>query len=103
MTRVNGHTDANSHNDPGAAPEIVSELNDIDLVEGRQHFTKPPTKTYQAMLLLAGSMMIFHVIGINQVFGIFQVSSIVHSGSWDEVWLLPVIGSPSLTRESLYR
>ncbi|KAJ3861372.1 MFS general substrate transporter [Lentinula novae-zelandiae] len=72
MTRVNGHTDANSHNDPGAAPEIVSELNDIDLVEGRQHFTKPPTKTYQAMLLLAGSMMIFHVIGINQVFGIFQ-------------------------------
>ncbi|KAJ3899776.1 MFS general substrate transporter [Lentinula edodes] len=72
MTRINGHTDANSHNDPGAAPEIVSESNDIDLVEGRQHFTKPPTKTYQAMLLLAGSMMIFHVIGINQVFGIFQ-------------------------------
>ncbi|KAF5383380.1 hypothetical protein D9757_008389 [Collybiopsis confluens] len=33
---------------------------------------KPPTRTYQAMLLLAGSMMIFHVVGINQVFGIFQ-------------------------------
>lgn len=33
----------------------------------------PPTRTYQVMLLIAGSMMIFHIIGINQVFGIFQV------------------------------
>ncbi|KAJ7080953.1 MFS general substrate transporter [Mycena belliarum] len=31
-----------------------------------------PTRRYQAVLLLAGFMMTFHVIGINSVFGIFQ-------------------------------
>ncbi|KAJ7729757.1 MFS general substrate transporter [Mycena metata] len=33
---------------------------------------KPPTRQYQAALLFAGFMMIFHIIGINGVFGIFQ-------------------------------
>ena len=28
---------------------------------------------YQALLLLSGFLMIFHVIGINQTYGIFQV------------------------------
>ncbi|KAJ7697446.1 major facilitator superfamily domain-containing protein [Mycena rosella] len=32
----------------------------------------PLTKRYQALLLFAGFMMIFHIIGINSVFGIFQ-------------------------------
>lgn len=32
-----------------------------------------PTRRYQAVLLLAGFMMIFQVIGINQTYGIFQV------------------------------
>ncbi|KAH7911622.1 major facilitator superfamily domain-containing protein [Hygrophoropsis aurantiaca] len=31
-----------------------------------------PTKTYQALLLVSGFLMIFHVIGINSVFGVFQ-------------------------------
>ncbi|KAJ7133147.1 major facilitator superfamily domain-containing protein [Mycena epipterygia] len=32
----------------------------------------PPTRRYQALLLLSGFMMIFQIIGINSVFGIFQ-------------------------------
>jgi hypothetical protein len=35
----------------------------------------PPTRRYQTLLILSGSLMIFHVIGINSVFGIFQVRS----------------------------
>jgi hypothetical protein len=34
-----------------------------------------PTRTYQAMLLAAGFGMIFQVIGINSIYGIFQVST----------------------------
>lgn len=33
-----------------------------------------PTRRYQCLLLLSGFLMIFHVIGINSVFGIFQAS-----------------------------
>ena len=33
-----------------------------------------PTRRYQIMLLLSGFFMTFHVIGINLVYGIFQVS-----------------------------
>ena len=33
-----------------------------------------PSRRYQAILLLAGFTMIFHVIGINSIYGIFQVS-----------------------------
>ncbi|KAL0950252.1 hypothetical protein HGRIS_010236 [Hohenbuehelia grisea] len=32
----------------------------------------PPTRQYQALLLLTGFLMTFHVIGINSVYGIFQ-------------------------------
>ncbi len=32
-----------------------------------------PTKQYQTLLLLSGFFMTFHVIGINSVYGIFQV------------------------------
>ncbi|KAH7926862.1 MFS general substrate transporter [Leucogyrophana mollusca] len=31
-----------------------------------------PTKQYQALLLVSGFLMIFHVIGINSIFGVFQ-------------------------------
>jgi hypothetical protein len=34
-----------------------------------------PTRRYQCLLLLSGFLMIFHVVGINSVFGIFQVGS----------------------------
>lgn len=33
-----------------------------------------PTRKYQAILLAAGFAMIFHVIGINSIYGIFQVN-----------------------------
>jgi len=33
----------------------------------------PPATSYQILLVLAGALMTFHVIGINQVYGIFQV------------------------------
>ena len=33
-----------------------------------------PTRKYQAVLLAAGFAMIFHVIGINSIYGIFQVN-----------------------------
>jgi hypothetical protein len=57
-----------------------------------------PTRRYQALLLLSGFMMIFHVIGINQIFGVFQVSALIrrHTGpesictcpcSWEFFWL----------------
>ena len=33
-----------------------------------------PTRRYQTLLLLCGFLMIFQVIGINSVYGVFQVS-----------------------------
>lgn len=36
--------------------------------------TERPTKQYQILLLLSGFFMVFHVNGINSVYGIFQVS-----------------------------
>ncbi|KAJ4465447.1 MFS general substrate transporter [Lentinula aciculospora] len=66
MTRIHA---ANDHRLNTALYDGATELTELE----RPHeLLTPPTKTYQAMLLLAGSMMIFHVIGINQVFGIFQ-------------------------------
>lgn len=35
-----------------------------------------PERRYQVLLLLSGFFMTFHVIGINSVYGIFQVSKI---------------------------
>lgn len=32
-----------------------------------------PSRRYQTILLIAGFTMIFHVIGINSVYGVFQV------------------------------
>lgn len=61
----------------GRGDEQISRLtppsDNLDLGSQAEHPLAPPTRTYQVMLLLAGSMMIFHIIGINQVFGIFQV------------------------------
>lgn len=34
-----------------------------------------PSRNYQYLLVLAGFMMTFHVIGINSVYGLFQVSA----------------------------
>ena len=32
-----------------------------------------PSRTYKCLLVLAGFMMTFHVIGINSIYGLFQV------------------------------
>ena len=32
-----------------------------------------PSQTYQCLLVFAGFMMTFHVIGINSIYGLFQV------------------------------
>lgn len=34
-----------------------------------------PTRRYQTMLLISGFLMIFQVIGINSIYGVFQVSA----------------------------
>ncbi|KAJ6483870.1 MFS general substrate transporter [Mycena vitilis] len=48
--------------------ELIPSINDQrDVPEDAE-----PTREYKALLLLAGFMMIFHIIGINGVFGIFQ-------------------------------
>lgn len=39
-----------------------------------------PTKAYQTALLISGFLMTFHIIGINFIYGIFQVS-LVHIGA----------------------
>lgn len=62
-----------STNDARASPNRGDDSDlDSTQVDLRETLSRP-TRTYQVMLLLAGSMMIFHIIGINQVFGIFQV------------------------------
>lgn len=35
-----------------------------------------PSRTYQLLLLLSGFLMIFHIIGINSIYGLFQVRTI---------------------------
>ncbi|KAJ3838249.1 MFS general substrate transporter [Lentinula raphanica] len=56
---------------PGLRMTTMDLVNQND--DGPEQIIAPPTRIYQTMLVLAGSMMIFHIIGLNQVFGIFQV------------------------------
>jgi hypothetical protein len=62
-------------------PDRLSSHNEFDSEEApataaqSSELTKP-TKKYQTMLLLSGFLMTFHVIGINQSYGIFQASSV---------------------------
>lgn len=53
-----------------------------------------PTRRYQALLLLSGFMMIFHVIGINQIFGVFQVSALIrrHTVRLESVYMTLSLG-----------
>jgi hypothetical protein len=52
-----------------------------------------PTRRYQVMLLLSGFFMTFHVIGINFIYGVFQVSSamIYPPGSTNRVLIIIII------------
>ena len=47
---------------------------DADIAPSNAATDQRPTRNYQLMLLLSGFCMTFHVIGINLVYGIFQVS-----------------------------
>jgi hypothetical protein len=38
------------------------------------YYSERPSRQYQTLLLISGFLMIFHVIGIGQVYGIFQVN-----------------------------
>ena len=71
---------------PTRAPAIRGEvLNSVDIEEHAAHFDDAPPETaavdlrpsrqYQMLLVLSGFIMIFHVIGINSIYGLFQVSS----------------------------
>ncbi|KAF8907141.1 monocarboxylate transporter [Mucidula mucida] len=65
---------------PSVSPSIQTpddvELNDlsITIISERAHAPplEKPTRRYQIILVLSGFLMIFHTIGINFVFGIFQ-------------------------------
>ena len=48
----------------------VRSLNTADPSDARP---EEPTRTYQCLLVFAGFMMIFHIIGINSIYGLFQV------------------------------
>ncbi|KAF8875252.1 major facilitator superfamily domain-containing protein [Mucidula mucida] len=65
---------------PSVSPSIQTpddvELNDLSIttISERAHAPplEKPTRRYQIILVLSGFLMIFHTIGINFVFGIFQ-------------------------------
>ncbi|EMD32616.1 hypothetical protein CERSUDRAFT_161575, partial [Gelatoporia subvermispora B] len=57
------------HARPSAS--LRSTLDDTD-VAGAPEAPARPTRTYQTLLLAAGFLMVFHVIGINSIYGLFQ-------------------------------
>lgn len=65
---------ATSESIPQAGTNIAVEEADEPIPPENAAEDMRPTRRYQALLLLAGFMMIFQVIGINQTYGIFQVS-----------------------------
>lgn len=59
---------------PSQPPEgEVQNAEDADITDATNEWR--PTRKYQAALLAAGFLMIFHVIGINSIYGVFQVST----------------------------
>ncbi|KAI0756441.1 MFS general substrate transporter [Daedaleopsis nitida] len=58
-------------NQPENGADVGSNSrNEVD--DSEAPYTLEPTRTYQCLLLLAGFMMTFHVIGINSIYGLFQ-------------------------------
>lgn len=55
-----------------SAPQSVRATTPSEHASQDAHWR--PSRSYQAMLLAAGFAMIFHVIGINSIYGIFQAS-----------------------------
>jgi hypothetical protein len=67
--------------------EISSSLTEsgVDTVPDNAATDQGPTRQYQILLLLSGFIMIFHVIGINMIYGIFQVSCTTVRTHWSPV------------------
>lgn len=70
------------HEAPLALEYILTDRGQVtqDVISPSEHDTpapntlERPSQGYQMLLLLSGFLMIFHVIGIGQVYGIFQVN-----------------------------
>ena len=57
----------------GEARQAVDPLTE-DVAPENAATDQRPTRRYQVLLLLSGFFMTFHVIGINFIYGVFQVS-----------------------------
>ena len=70
-----------NHDDEQATTPGVSQIW-LDHANGAQGIPEGaasderPSRHYQVALLIAGFLMIFQVIGLNQVYGVFQVRSL---------------------------
>ena len=65
---------AETADDVGEATPANENTETEDVAEPIEEEQWHPSRSYQAMLLVAGFTMIFHVIGINSIYGIFQAS-----------------------------
>lgn len=81
LARVSSHKDQiSAQEDPEVAAEdnetttvTVSQSRDIEPPANAVEDSRP-TRRYQKLLLICGFLMIFQVIGINSIYGVFQVS-----------------------------
>ena len=56
-----------------AEDQVLAGISDASVEEQNVDEEWQPSRRYQTVLLAAGFAMIFHVIGINSIYGIFQV------------------------------
>lgn len=82
LRTIRSHTNqANNGSDEDHSARAIQRAEDED--------TPPqPSQTYQCLLVFAGFMMTFHVIGINSIYGLFQVRP---NGVFIQVSCLPFI------------
>ena len=55
----------------GQRLDVLEDVSNVSL--GTVADDLRPSRRYQMLLVLAGSLMTFHVIGINSIYGLFQV------------------------------
>ena len=69
--------DSNHDNEQATAPGVsqtwLDHVNKAQGIPEGAASDERPSRRYQAALLIAGFLMIFQVIGLNQVYGVFQV------------------------------
>ena len=61
--------------------------------------TPEPSRTYQCILVLAAFLMIFHIIGINSIYGLFQVRNAPSDGGFIPSLILVFPGILHLLRD----